>query len=224
MINARAMTGLAVTLFLTAACAGPPPPSGSFPPNPQRNDALPLTLIDTVPTGQRCIVTGGKSPPVVVTTPRLVALYKYGDNPVIDCFGDGLMRQRKALHVNKSDRLAVRMTQQGVIDPAFAPYPKQEDRSGPGDFPVSVRIRLHRNRFDNIVERDRYYAEEAHWIDAAWNDIEGRLKQECQSRQTQAQGLILLDEQCKKAFRALADRRAADRATVEVNRRQSTIR
>ncbi len=224
MINARAMAGLAVTLFLAAACADPPPPSGSFPPNPKLDDALPLTLVDTVPTGQRCIVTGGKAPPLTVTTPRLVPLYEYGDNPIVDCFGDGLLRQRKALHANKSDRLAERMTQPGAIDPAFAPYPKRAGRSGPADFPASVRIRLHRNQFDTITERDRYYAEEARWIDAAWDAIENRLRQECQSRLTQAQGLILLDKQCKKAFRALEDRRAADRATVEVNRRQSTIR
>lgn len=224
MINARAMAGLAVTLFLTAACADPPPPSGSFPPNPKLDDALPVTLIDTVPTDQRCIVTGGKSPPLTVTTPRLVALYKYGDNPVIDCFGDGFLRQRKALHINKNIRLADRMTQPGTIDPAFAPYPKREKSSGPGDFPPWVRIRLQRNSFDTIAERDQYYAAEARWIDAAWDAIEDRLKQECQSRRSQAQGLILLDMQCKKAFRTLAERRAADRATVEVNRRQSTIR
>ncbi|WP_028466513.1 hypothetical protein [Nisaea denitrificans] len=224
MINARAMAGLAVTLFLAAACADPPPPSGSFPANPLRDDALPLTLVDTVPTGQRCIVTGGKSPPLTVTTPRLVPLYKYGDNPVVDCFGDGLVRQRKAMHVNKSMRLAERMTQPGAIDLAFAPYPKREKSSATGDFPAWVRIRLQRNSFDTVAERDQYYAAEARWIAAAWDAIEDRLKQECQSRLTQAQGLILLDTQCKKAFRALADRRAADRATVEVNRRQSTIR
>lgn len=224
MINARAMAGLAVTLFFAAACAAPPPPSGSFPANAQRDDALPFTLVDTVPTGQRCIVTGGKSPPLTVTTPRLIALNKYGGNPVIDCFGDGLVRQRKALHVNKSERLAERMTRPGAIDLAFAPYPKRETSSGSGDFPAWVRIRLQRNSFNTVAERDRFYAAEARWIAAAWDAVEDRLKQECQSRLTQAQGLILLDKQCKKAFRSLADRRAVDRATVEVNRRQSTIR
>ena len=143
---------------------------------------------------------------------------------MIDCFGEGFLRQRKAVQANKSERLAERMTRPGAIDPAFASYPNRESSSGPGDFPAWVRIRLQQNSFATIAERDRFYAAEARWIDAAWNAIEDRLKQECQSRVTQAQGLILLDMQCKKAFRALADRRAADRATVEVNRRQSTIR
>lgn len=224
MMNLRIIASLAVTLFVAAACAASSPPSGSFPPNPLRADAAPLTLIDTVPTGQRCIVTGGNAQPLAVTTPRLVALHEFGDTPVIDCFGDGFLRQRKALQVSKSERLAVRMTRPGAIDPAFAPDPKQEGSSAPGSFPAWVRIRLQRNSFDTIEERDRYYAAEARWIAAAWDAIEGRLKQECQSRLTQTKGLILLDQQCKKALRALADRRAADRATVEVNRRQSTIR
>lgn len=224
MINARAMAGLAVILFFAAACAAPPPPSGSFPANPKRADALPVTLIDTVPTGQRCIVSGGKATPLTVTTPRLVALYAYGESPVIDCFGDGFLRQRKAVQANKSMRLAERITLPGAIDPAFAPYPERKSTSGPGDFPKWVKIRLQQNKFDTIAERDRYYAHEALWVTAAWDAIEERLKQECQSRLTQARGLILLDAQCKEAFRALADRRAADRATVEVNRRQSTIR
>ncbi|WP_193173236.1 hypothetical protein [Nisaea nitritireducens] len=224
MMHLRTMASLAATLFVAAACTAPPPPSGSFPPNPRRADAAPVTLIDTVPTGQRCIVTGGKAQPLTVTTPRLVALHEYGDAPVIDCFGDGFLRQRKAVLANKSKRLAERLIVPGVIDPAFAPYPKREKSSGLGDFPAWVRIRLQRNSFKTIAERDQYYAAEARWIAAAWDTIEYRLKQECQSRLTQAQGLILLDTQCKKAFRALADRRAADRATVEVNRRQSTIR
>ncbi|MEP3116127.1 hypothetical protein [Nisaea sp.] len=224
MINARAIVGLAATLFLVAACADPPPPSGTLPPNPQRPDAAPVTLIDTMPTGHRCIVTGGKAPPLTVTTPRLVPLHQYGDAPVIDCFGDGFLRQRKAILANKSTRLAEQMIVPGAIDPAFAPYPKRERSSGKGDFPAWVRIRLQRSGFDSIAERDRYYAAEAQWIDTAWSTIEDRLKLECRSRQTQAQGLILLDALCKDAFHALADRQAADRTTVEVNRRQSTIR
>ena len=223
MMTFRMIPALAVTLALVA-CSDPPPPSGAFPPNPERADALPVTLIDTVPAGQRCTITGGKSPPLTLTTPRLVALYEYGDNPVIDCFGEGFFRHRKAAHPNKSMRLSERMTLPGAIDPAFAPYPARETKSGTGDFPPWIRLRLQRNSFTSIAERDRYYAAEAQWISAAWDAIESRLKQDCQSRVTQTQGLILLDAQCKKAFRTLAERRAADRATVEINRRQSTIR
>lgn len=224
MMNFRTMASLAAVLFLVTACSNQPPPSGSFPPNPKRGDTLPLTLVDTVPTGQRCTITGGKAPPLTLTTPRLVALHEYGRNPVIDCFGDGFFRQRKAVHTNRTDKLAERLALTGAVDPAFAPYPKPDESAPPGDYPAWVRMRLQRNLFDTITERDTYYAAEAQWITAAWNEIETRLKQECQSKQSKAQGLILLDPQCKKAFRIVTDRRAGDRATVEVNRRQSTIR
>jgi len=150
MMKLRIITALAVTLAV-AACSDPPPPSGAFPPNPERGDALPVTLVDTVPTGQRCTVTGGKSPPLTLTTPRLVALYEYGANPVIDCFGEGFYRQRKAAHPNKSMRLSERMTLPGAIDPAFAPYPARETKSGPGDFPPWIRLRLQRNSVTSIA-------------------------------------------------------------------------
>ena len=53
------------------------------------------TLIDTVPTGHRCLITGGAAQPFTVTTPRLVALHDYGDSPVIDCFGAGFCGNAK---------------------------------------------------------------------------------------------------------------------------------
>ena len=224
MMNPRILTGFALIFFIAAGCAALRPQSGAFPPNPQRGNAAPATLIDTVPTGHRCIVTGGAAQPLTLTTPRLVALYEYGDAPVIDCFGAGFLRQRKAVQMHTGAKLARRMMQTGAIDPAFGPYPKQLGSSRMGEFPAWVRIRLPRAIFDTAVERDRHYAAEARWFDQAWSDIKNRLQLECQSKQTQTRGLILLDTQCKNAFRALADRQAADRAAVEGNRRQSTIR
>ena len=224
MIPLRAIAALALTIVMVAACGDRPPESGAFPPNPRRSDAPPLTLVDTVPAGQRCTITGGKAPPITVTTPRLIALYEYGKNPVIDCFGEGYFRQRKAMQINKPGPMAERMVLPGAVDPAFAPYPKQAESAGGADFPSWIRIRLHRNSFNTISERDQYYADEMQWTAEAWDSIESRLKQECQSRPSQAQGLIVMDAQCKKALRVLAERRAADRASVEVNRRQSTIR
>lgn len=224
MIHPRILASFAIILFVAGGCAALRPQSGAFPANPQRVTAKLETLIDTVPTGHRCLITGGAAQPFTVTTPRLVALHDYGDSPVIDCFGAGFLRQRKAVKMNTGASLAKRIMQTGAIDPAFGPYPKQQGSSRWADFPAWIRIRLPRAIFDTAAERDRHYAAEARWFDKAWNDIKGRLQVECQSQHSQAQGLILLDQQCKNALRVLVGRQVADRAVVEVNRRQSIIR
>ena len=117
MIHPRILASFAIILFVAGGCAALRPQSGAFPANPQRGTAKLETLIDTVPTGHRCLITGGEAQPFTVTTPRLVALHDYGDSPVIDCFGAGFLRQRKAVKMNTGASLAKRILQTGAIDP-----------------------------------------------------------------------------------------------------------
>lgn len=214
-----------VAALLLAACAAEPLPSGRFPSNPERAPGDVATLIDTVPTGQRCIVSGGAAQQLAVTTPRLVALSRFGESPIVDCFAEGHFRTRKAVPALAESAFSVRLATPGAIDTAFGLYPSLS-RPGPGSlYPQRVRIRLQQQRFDSIPERDSYYATEAAWIREAWRRIEERLGQECGGQTNpEAKGLILLSEECRRALRILGERRAADLSAAEVNRRQSTIR
>ncbi|MBO6560955.1 MAG: hypothetical protein JJ959_10475 [Nisaea sp.] len=222
-ISAKRLVALAALLL--AACSSDPPPSGKLPPNPERRAAEALTLIDTVPTGLRCKVSGGSATPLALTTPRLVALSQFGKEPVIDCFADGFFRLRKAVPARPAADIVRRFSMPGMVDPAFGPDQDAKQVTGGSAFPQWVRITLQESSFQTAAERDRYYAAEAIRIQQDWGEIELRLNAACDGyRKTEAKGLILMSPECRKARRILEERRAADLTASEVNRRQSTIR
>ncbi|WP_420403532.1 hypothetical protein [Nisaea sp.] len=217
--------GAAAAFLLFAACSSAPPPSGKLPPNPERKPGAALTLIDTEPTGLRCKVSGGKAPPLAVTTPRLVSLLPFGREPVVDCFADGYFRVRKAVPARPAETIVARLSMPGMVDPAFGPDLDAEPASGGMVFPQWVRISLQESDFRTAAERDRYYAAEAIRIQQAWGAVELRLNAACDGyRKPEAKGLILMSPECRKARRILDERRSADLSASEVNRRQSTIR
>lgn len=223
-VSGKRLGGLAAILLL-AACSSDPPPSGKLPPNPPRKVVEALTLIDTEPTGLRCVVSGGDAPPLAVTTPRLVALSQFGREPVVDCFADGYFRIRKAVPARPPENIVARLSMPGMVDPAFGPDQKAKQVGAGMVFPQWVRINLQENSFQTAAERDRYYAAEAIRIQQAWGEVEFRLNAACNGyRKPEARGLILMSPECRKARRILDERRTADLTASEVNRRQSTIR
>ncbi|WP_193183684.1 hypothetical protein [Nisaea sediminum] len=223
-ISRKSCGAFAATLLL-AACASDPPPSGKLPPNPAPGAVEALTLIDSVPTGLRCKVSGGTAAPLALTTPRLVALPQFGREPIVDCFADGYFRVRKAVPARPAADVVARLSMPGMVDPAFGPDQDAKQATGGQVFPQWVRINLQENSFKTAAERDRYYAAEAIRIQQDWGEIELRLNAACDGyRKTEAKGLILMSPECRKARRILEERRAADLTASEVNRRQSTIR
>jgi len=223
-VSALRLGSVAAALLL-AACSSAPPPGGKLPPNPVRKAAEVMTLIDTAPTGVRCVVSGGDAPPLALTTPRLAPLSRFGPEPVVDCFADGHFRTRKAVPARPEKSIVARMAMPGMVDPAFGPDQKAEQTKGGLVFPQWVRINLQESRFQSAAERDRYYAAEAIRIQQAWGEVEFRLNAACGGyRKPEARGLILMSPECRKARRILEERRAADLTASEVHRRQSTIR
>ncbi|UUX51570.1 hypothetical protein NUH88_07690 [Nisaea acidiphila] len=225
MMGARTLgIAFAAVLALTA-CSSEPPPSGKFPPNPERKAGAAQSLIDTDPSGKRCVVSGGTAAPLSLTTPRLVALSRFGTDPVVDCFADGYFRVRKAVPAIAEPLYSLRIAIPGAVDPAFGPDQKPDQGTRGKLFPQWVRIRLQENVFATEAERDRYYAAEAVRIQQAWGEVERILGRECRNQtKTEAKGLILLTPECRKARRILGERRDSDLAASEINRRQSTIR
>lgn len=225
MTSRLARFPIVAAALLAAACSSEPPPSGKLPPNPNRTVGAAHTLIDTDPTGKRCVISGGKAAPLSVTTPRLVDLAQFGPNPVVDCIADGHFRVRKAVPAITKPTYTARIAVQGAVDPAFGPDQKADQALSGRVYPQWVRIRLQENSFATEAERDRYYAAEAIRIQQGWGEIEQVLGRECREQpKPEAKGLILLSPECRKARRILEERRAADLTASEVNRRQSTIR
>lgn len=223
-ISGKNCGAIAVALLL-AACSSAPPPSGKLPPNPAVGTVEALTLIDTVPTGLRCKVSGGTAVPLAVTTPRLVALSQFGKEPVVDCFADGYFRVRKAVPARPAADILGRFSMPGMVDTAFGPDQDARQAAGGAVFPQWVRINLQENSFRTAAERDRYYAAEAVRIQQDWGEVELRLNAACDGyRKPEAKGLILMSPECREARKILDERRSADLTASEVNRRQSTIR
>lgn len=210
-------------LLLLAACSSETAQKPHTAPARQATGVM--TLIDTVPDGQRCTISGGRALPLTITTPRLVDLSAFGSAPVVDCFGEDFFRQRKAVPAARKKELALRIQEQGAVDPAFGPDIDAAQAVGGRLFPQRVRIRLHRNSFRSVASRDQFYAQEALALDQGWDRIRAQMQQECgNTRKAGTTGLILMSAECRAGLKRLESRHAADRAALEVSRRQSTIR